>query len=193
MICLSTRSAMVISLLATVWACNSKKKEYVSFLEYLVCTAYLTEMVYTPSETKLSFWVAPTAEDVSPTLNNDVGVIIYEMHHRDFFADDIASGITNRSKYLALAETGIRNLFGQPNGIDYLKELGVTHAQLLSSSDFASLDETTSDRKRYNWGYNPQNYNVPEGSDATDSYQLEIYICEFKQMVQVLHKAVLGL
>ena len=70
-----------------------------------------------------------------------------------------------------------------------MKELGVTHVQLLPSFDFSSVDETKLDKPQYNWGYDPKNYNVPEGSYATDPYQPEVRIREFKQMVMALHRA----
>lgn len=74
-------------------------------------------------------------------------------------------------------------------GIDHLKELGVTHVHLLPSYDYASVDETRLDENKYNWGYDPQNYNVPDGSYSTDPYKPDVRIREFKQMVQALHKA----
>ena len=74
-------------------------------------------------------------------------------------------------------------------GIDHLIELGVTHVHLLPSFDYASVDETRLNENSYNWGYDPQNYNVPDGSYATDPYQPATRVKEFKQMVQALHKS----
>ena len=80
---------------------------------------------------------------------------------------DSTSGIKNKGKYLALTEHGTVNSGNQPTGIDHLVELGVTHVHLLPSSDYASIDETKLDDNHYNWGYDPVNYNVPDGSYAT--------------------------
>ena len=74
-------------------------------------------------------------------------------------------------------------------GIDHLIELGVTHVHLLPSSDYASIDETKLEENHYNWGYDPANYNVPDGSYSTDPYQPATRVKEFKQMVQALHRA----
>lgn len=127
-------------------------------------------------------------EDKRPPLTHFTDMIIYELHHRDFSIDTI-SGIRNRGKFLALTEEGTHTYWGEKTGIDHLKELGVTHVQLLPSFDFSSVDETKLDRPQYNWGYDPKNYNVPEGSYATDPYQSEVRIREFKQMVMALHRA----
>ncbi len=127
-------------------------------------------------------------EDVRPTLKSFSDIIIYEMHHRDFSIDTL-SGIKNRGKFLALTEEGTTNAWGEKTGIDHLKELGVTHVHILPSYDYASVDETKLDVAQYNWGYDPQNYNVPDGSYSTDPYTPEVRIREFKQMVQALHKA----
>lgn len=126
--------------------------------------------------------------DKRPALASFADIVLYEMHHRDFSAS-ASSGITHRGKYLALTEEGTTNEYGQPTGIDHLKELGVTHVHLLPSYDYASVDETRLDEPQYNWGYDPQNYNVPDGSYSTDPYNPTVRIKEFKQMVQSLHKA----
>jgi len=106
-------------------------------------------------------------------------LIIYEMHHRDFSIDE-SSGIKHKGKFLALTE---------PHAIKHLKELGVNAVHILPSFDYASVDETRLDEPQYNWGYDPVNYNVPEGGYSTDPYRPEVRINEFKQMVQALHKA----
>ena len=108
--------------------------------------------------------------DRRPSLKSPADMIIYEMHHRDFSVDS-TSGIKNKGKYLALTEHGTVNSGNQPTGIDHLVELGVTHVHLLPSSDYASIDETKLDENHYNWGYDPVNYNVPDGSYSTDPYQ----------------------
>lgn len=126
--------------------------------------------------------------DRRPPLKSPADMIIYEMHHRDFSVDS-TSGIKNKGKYLALTEHGTMNPDKLLTGIDHLIELGVTHVQLLPSYDYASVDETKLNENRYNWGYDPLNYNVPDGSYATDPYQPATRVKEFKQMVQALHKA----
>ena len=128
------------------------------------------------------------AEDKRPELKNFNDIILYEMHHRDFSVDSL-SGIKNKGKFLALTEEGTKNIYGQTTGLDHLKELGITHVHILPSYDYASVDETKLDTPQYNWGYDPQNYNVPDGSYSTDPYKPEVRIREFKQMVQSLHKA----
>ncbi len=127
-------------------------------------------------------------EDKSPELESFSNIVIYEMHHRDFSMDS-DSGIKNKGKYLALTEQGTRTSKGVVTGIDHLKELGITHVHILPSYDYASVDETKLDSLQYNWGYDPVNYNVPEGSYSTNPYDPAIRIKEFKQMVQALHKA----
>ena len=126
--------------------------------------------------------------DRRPPLKSSADMIIYEMHHRDFSVDS-TSGIKNKGKYLALTEHGTTNSDGLPTGIDHLIELGVTHVHLLPSYDYASVDEAKPDENQYNWGYDPLNYNVPDGSYATDPYLPATRVKEFKQMVQALHKA----
>ena len=126
--------------------------------------------------------------DVRPELKSPADIILYEMHHRDFSIDS-ASGIKNKGKFLALTEHGTLNPDRLLTGIDHLVELGVTHVHLLPSYDYASVDETKLNENKYNWGYDPQNYNVPDGSYSTDPYNPVARIKEFKQMVQALHKA----
>lgn len=127
------------------------------------------------------------ADDRRPPLRSAADVVIYEMHHRDFSISP-ASGIEHKGKFLALTEEGTRSPEGLATGIDHLRELGVTHVHLLPSYDYASVDETRLDDNQYNWGYDPQNYNVPDGSYSTDPYRPDVRIREFKQMVQALHK-----
>lgn len=119
------------------------------------------------------------ADDVRPELKNPCDLIIYEMHHRDF-SMDMSSGIKNKGKFLALTE---------PAAISHLRRLGVNAVHILPSFDFASIDEAKPDVVQYNWGYDPLNYNVPEGSYSTNAADPKARIREFKQMVQALHKA----
>ena len=117
--------------------------------------------------------------------------IIYEVHVKDFTFQRF-SGISaeHRGKYLGLAERGTRLLFDKQyrTGLDYIAELGVTHVQLMPIFDFGSIDEMGSDQK-FNWGYDPQNYNVPEGSYSTDPEHGEVRIRELKMMVKAMHEA----
>ena len=126
--------------------------------------------------------------DRKPVLRSVADVVVYEMHHRDF-SIDASSGIEHKGQFLALTEQGTQSPEGLATGIDHLKELGVTHVHLLPSYDYASIDEHTFKDSHYNWGYDPQNYNVPDGSYATDPTQPLTRIMEFKQMVQALHQA----
>lgn len=136
-------------------------------------------------------WAATDPEgweaDKSPELKSFSDIIIYEMHHRDF---SIAanSGVTHKGKFLALAENGTKGPGGVATGVDHLKELGVTHVHILPSYDYGSVDETRLQDNVYNWGYDPKNYNAPEGSYSTDPYNPEARIREFKEMVRGLHR-----
>ena len=125
--------------------------------------------------------------DTSPVFRNPTDAVIYELHVRDA---SIAgnSGIKNKGKFLGLTETGTINPDGLATGIDHLKELGVTHVHLLPFYDFYSIDETKLDKAQYNWGYDPLNFNTPEGSYATDPYDGVSRIREFKQLVKTFHE-----
>lgn len=114
---------------------------------------------------------------------------VWEVHIGDF-SNDPASGVWEeyRGKYLAFTENTTLNQDGvHPTCVNYLKELGITHVHLLPSFDYGSVDESKCDT--FNWGYDPVNYNVPEGSYATDAFHGEVRIREFKEMVAALHKA----
>ncbi len=126
-----------------------------------------------------------------PQLMNPVNAIIYEIHVRDLSISP-DSGITNKGKFMAFTEEGTKGPNNVKTGIDHLKELGVTHVHLLPSYDFYTVDETKLDKPQFNWGYDPHNYNVPEGSYATDPYNPQIRVNEFKEMVQALHDNGLG-
>ena len=115
--------------------------------------------------------------------------IIWEIHVRDF-SNKIADS-QYKGKYLAFTETGLVNEYGQSVGVDYLKQLGITHVHLLPVYDYATVDESNPDAE-FNWGYDPKNYNVPEGSYSTDPYNGEVRVREFKEMVKALHEAGIG-
>ena len=119
------------------------------------------------------------AEDRRPPLASPADLVLYELHHRDFSIHP-SSGISNKGKFLALTD---------PKSIAHLKALGVNAVHLLPSFDYASVDETQLNKAQYNWGYDPLNYNVPEGSYSTNPYRPDVRIREFKQMVQALHRA----
>ena len=270
---MNVKNVIWASIVTTAISCQSVKKDALSFENYPVRQGELTEMEYSPSETKFALW-SPMAEevkvllyesghegsayqtlpmtkredgtwtaavqedlngkfytfnvkvdgkwlgdtpgimakavgvngrraaildldttdpegwseDVRPALDNFADVVIYEMHHRDFSIDAL-SGISNKGKFLAMTEEGTKSAEGEKTGIDHLKELGVNHVHILPSYDYASVDESRLNEAQYNWGYDPVNYNVPDGSYSTDPYNPAIRIKDFKQMVQALHKA----
>lgn len=138
--------------------------------------------------------------DKRPDFRAPQDAVIYEMHHRDMTIHPSA-GVAHPGKFLAMTEEGTTSPQGLPTGIDHLKELGVTHVQILPSYDFGSIDEAgaTGEAKvlesgaaaggSYNWGYDPVNYNVPEGSYSTDPRDPKSRIIEMKKMIQALHKA----
>jgi pullulanase len=126
--------------------------------------------------------------DTRPPLKNFTDISLYEVHMRDFSVSP-NSGMKNKGKFLAFTEHGTKNSTGESTGIDHLKELGITHVHLLPVFDFASIDETKLNENKYNWGYDPVNYNVPEGSYSTNPYNPVTRIREFKQMVQSLHQS----
>ncbi|MHB8128269.1 MAG: type I pullulanase [Mobilitalea sp.] len=126
-------------------------------------------------------------EEPKPVLLHATDAVIYELHVRDFSTDQ-SSGMVNKGKYLAFTEEGTTNTYGDITGVDYLKDLGITHVHLLPAFDYMTVDETRLSEEQFNWGYDPQNYNVPEGSYSTDPYHGEVRINEFKQMVHSLHQ-----
>lgn len=129
--------------------------------------------------------------DTGPSIKNINDAVLYEMHHRDFSVHP-SSGIVNKGKFLALTEHGTVSPAGDKTGIDHLKELGVTHVHILPSYDFNSVDETQLPSNRYNWGYDPVNYNTPEGSYSTNPADPQARIREMKKMVKSLHDAGIG-
>ena len=127
--------------------------------------------------------------DASPNkIKNYTDAVLYELHVRDFSIDE-SSGVSaaHRGKFLAFTEKGTKTAGGAATGVDYLKELGVTHVHLLPSYDYGSVDESRLDEPQFNWGYDPVNYNVPEGSYSTDPFHGEVRVKEMKQMVKALH------
>ena len=126
-------------------------------------------------------------EDTNPNADKSFNdAIIYELHIRDLGTHS-SSGITNAGKYLSLTEHGTKTPGGVATGVDHMKELGITHLHILPMYDYGSVDETKLENNQFNWGYDPVNYNVPEGSYSTDPYHGEVRIKEAKQMVQSLH------
>lgn len=123
-----------------------------------------------------------------PSFGDPVDAIIYELHLRDLSIHP-ASGMAHKGQYLALSEEGTRGPDGILTGLDHIADLGVTHVQLLPFYDYSteSVDETKLDEPHFNWGYDPKNYNVPEGSYATDPYVPGLRIRELKTMIQALH------
>lgn len=136
-----------------------------------------------PRETDPPGW----DQDHSPAMSNKMQAILYEVHVRDL---SIApnSGIKHKGKFLGFTETGTKNSYGQSTGTDHIAELGVTHVHVLPAFDFCSVDESKPNTPQYNWGYDPLNYNLPEGSYATDPEEGKVRIREFKEMVQAMHK-----
>jgi len=125
-------------------------------------------------------------EEQIPEFQDATDAVIYELHIRDFSSDS-SSGMKHKGKYLAFTEEGTVNAYGDKTGIDYLAELGITHLHLLPTFDYHTVDETRLSEEQFNWGYDPKNYNVPDGSYSTDPYNGAVRIKEFKQMVQSLH------
>ena len=140
-------------------------------------------MVLDLSSTNPMGWENDTNPNAGMTYND---AVIYELHVRDLSSDE-SSGIQNTGKFLGLTETGTTTASGIPTGLDHMKDLGITHVHLLPVYDYASVDETQSDKPQFNWGYDPENYNVPEGSYSTDPYNGAVRVAEMKQMVKVLH------
>ena len=137
-------------------------------------------MIIDLSDTNPAGW----EKDKSPALKSVSESTVYELHVRD------ATTQTNakfRGKFLGLCEKGLKNSKGQSVGLDHIKELGVTHVHLLPVFDFASIDETDN-RPKYNWGYDPQNYNCPEGSYSSNPQDGHVRIRELKTLVKTFHE-----
>ena len=128
-------------------------------------------------------------KDANPNpLKSYTDAVLYELHVRDFSIDE-SSGVSaaHRGKFLGLTELGTKTSGGVPTGLDYLKKLGITHLHLLPVYDYGSVDESRLDIPQFNWGYDPVNYNTPEGSYSTDPYNGDVRVAEMKQMIKALH------
>ena len=192
-----------------VWSYTAENIGHGTYYTYTVTTAAGTEtatdpygraaglngnrsMVVDLSLTDPTGW---TDADFDPTKGGTVNfdsysdAFIWEVHVRDF--SNLIEGSNYKGKYLAFTERGLVNEHGVSVGVDYLVDLGVTHVHLLPSYDYATVKEEDPD-SGFNWGYDPKNYNVPEGSYSTDPYRGEVRIMEYKQMVQALHEAGIG-
>lgn len=150
-----------------------------------VGTNGLRGLIFDPQETNPEGW----QDDHRVELINPVDAIIYEIHVRDFSISP-SSGIKNKGKFLAFTEHGTLSPKGLTTGIDHLKELGITHVHLLPVNDFSSVDENAPDRL-YNWGYDPLNFDAPEGSYSTNPKDTS-RIRELKMLVQSLHQSGIG-
>ncbi len=143
-------------------------------------------MVIDLNETNPAGW----ASDESPTFskeNKATDAVIYELHIRDASIDS-SSGIKHKGKFLGLAELATLSKDGLATGLSHLKAMGVTHVHLLPFYDYNSVDESKVDDKQYNWGYDPLNYNVPEGSYSTNPYDGISRIKELKEMILAFHQ-----
>ena len=118
-------------------------------------------------------------KDQRPAMTDPTDIVVYETHLRDFTMSPY-SGVVNKGKFLGLTEK---------TPLNYLRELGITHLQILPFFDYGSIDETTLDQDKYNWGYDPVNYNAPDGGYSTNPYDPACRIREAKEMVQALHQA----
>lgn len=134
------------------------------------------------NETNPKKWKA----NKKPEFKKPEDAIIYELHVRDLSIQP-ESGIKQKGKYLGVTEKGTKGPEGVKTGLDHMKDLGVTHVQFLPIFDYASVNEETLNEPQYNWGYDPKNFNVPEGSYSTNPYEPTVRITELKQMIQVLH------
>jgi len=134
-------------------------------------------------------------KDQHVLYDDPTDAIVWEVHVRDFSKSEISGvSLKHKGKYLAFTENGttVGGKGEVSTCIDYLKKLGVTHVQLLPVYDYATVDETKENPDEYNWGYDPKNYNVPEGSYSTNPYDGNVRITEFKQMIKALHDAGIG-
>ena len=130
-------------------------------------------------------------DDHGPAVKKWTDIVVYETSVLDTTSDETC-GCKNPGKYIGLVETGTKTKNGTPTGLDHILDLGVTHVQIMPSYDFGSIDESKPEEPQYNWGYDPINYNVPEGSFSTDAFHGEVRIKEYKEMVQGFHKHGLG-
>ncbi len=142
-------------------------------------------LIFDPEATNPEGW----ERDQRIVCEHATDAIIYELHVRDFSVSP-TSGTKNKGKYLAFTEEETISPEGLKTGISHLKELGITHVHLLPVNDFFTVDEQAPE-KSYNWGYDPQNFNAPEGSYATNP-NTNSRVLELKKLVQSLHEAGMG-
>lgn len=142
-------------------------------------------LIFNPERTNPEGW----QNDRRVECANPTDAVIYELHVRDFSMSP-ASGMKNQGKFLAFTEIGTLSPEGLKTGVDHLVELGVTHVHLLPVNDFFTVDENYPEQS-YNWGYDPQNFNAPEGSYSTNPNTTS-RILELKMLVQALHRAGIG-
>lgn len=143
-------------------------------------------MIFDPASTCPKGW-----EKSSPVkLEKYTDAIIYELHVRDFSADESGS-FKFRGKFKAFTEKNVKNTAGDTIGLDYLADLGITHIHLLPVADYFTVDESDN-KPQYNWGYDPLNYNIPEGSYSTDPYDGLVRVKEFKELILAAHKKGIG-
>ena len=131
-------------------------------------------------------------EDKGPVVKKWTDIVVYELSVLDTTSDASCGDIKYPGKYLGLTETGTKNKAGMATGLDHILETGVTHVQIMPMYDFGSIDESKPDVPQYNWGYDPINYSLPEGSFSTDPFHGEVRIEEVKKMVQCFHEHGLG-
>jgi pullulanase len=143
-------------------------------------------MIINPEKSNPLHWGA----DIRHSLASPTDMVIYEVHIRDFSMSP-SSGIKNKGKYLGFTEAGTKLPSGEATGIDHLKELGVTHVHLLPVADFYTVDELNT-TPQYNWGYDPLNYNTPEGWYSSDPTDCTVRIRELKMLVMSLHNIGMG-
>ncbi len=123
-------------------------------------------------------------------LKSYTDAVIYELHVRDFSSDP-SGNFRHKGRFLAFTEKNVTNAAGELIGLDYIADLGITHIHLLPVFDFATVDESSSE-PAYNWGYDPLNYNVPEGSYSTDPYNGAVRVKEFRELVMAAHEKGIG-
>ena len=134
-------------------------------------------------------------KDKHVLYDDPTDAVVWEVHIKDFSSSEVSGvSLKHKGKYLAFTEGGttIDGKGDYPTCINYLKKLGVTHVQLLPVYDYATVDESDTQTDQFNWGYDPKNYNVPEGSYSTDPFHGDVRIKEFKQMIKALHDADIG-
>ena len=130
-------------------------------------------------------------KDKHVTVPTNTDAVIYEIHVRDTTID-ASSGVENKGKYIGLTEKGTKTESGKKTALDHIVDLGVTHVQIMPMYDYATVDESKLDTPQFNWGYDPKNYNVPEGSYSTDPYNGEVRVEEAKEMIQAFHNEGIG-